>query len=483
MRIPVASLLAVTTFALLAPRRAGAQDLDAERFKPAVTHDGFIELEGSAVRDPSDRWELGLFLNYSRNSLIVVDADGDLTSQFVSGRLGFDLYGSVTIAGPFAVGLDVPFFLAQTGDASPSFAGLGDIRIAPKLRILDDRDTLGLALIAELRAPTHAGDFAGGARNVVVWPKLALDHRFAVGLRFGVNAGVAIREKTTFLNVDAGTEITYAGALGYRFGGLDGVVELGAELNGAAGVTAADAEELPLEGLAYLKIDPSDEWEIALGPGVGLVPGYGIPVFRAFAGIRWTPTSHDKDHDGVPDGDDKCPDVPEDRDGDRDRDGCPEEDADDDHDGVSNANDDCPNQKETINGFQDEDGCPDPGDRRVIYEDGKVRVLDNVRFRSGSAEIDPESYTLLDQVALTLKANDDIERIRVEGHTDDTGPRDVNVRLSKARANSVRDYLIRRGVSPKRLTAEGYGPDKPLVNGTDEAARGKNRRVEFIIDQ
>lgn len=92
------------------------------------------------------------------------------------------------------------------------------------------------------------------------------------------------------------------------------------------------------------------------------------------------------------------------------------------------------------------------------------------------------AFSKTGDVALTLKATNDIDRIRVEGQFDGTGSRDVNVCLSKARANSVRYYLIRKGVSPKRLTAERYGPDKPLVNGTDEGARGRNRRVEFIID-
>ncbi len=475
------SLAAAATFATQAAR-AQATNIDVERFKPAVTHDGFVETEGSAVRDASDRFELGLFLNYARNPLVVVDTAGDLQAQFVSGRMGLDLYGSATIAGPFAIGLDLPFFLVQTGDASPSFAGLGDVRLVPKLQILDDRDSIGLALLAELRAPTHAGDFAGGARNVVFWPRIVLDHRFAPGgLRVGANAGAALREGTTFLNVDAASEFTYAAALGYRFGGVEGPVEIGADVNGGVGLAAADAEEIPLEGLLYVKIDPDEEWQITAGPGFGLVPGYGIPVFRAFAGVRYAPTSHDRDHDGVGDDEDKCPEEREDRDGDRDGDGCPEEDADDDHDGVPNADDECPTVKETINGVADDDGCPDTGDPRVIYEEGKVRVLDNVRFRSGSAQIDPESYSLLDQVALTLKANPEIKRLRVEGHTDDTGPREMNVRLSKSRADSVRRYLIGKGVAPDRLTSEGYGPDKPLESGDDEASRAKNRRVEFII--
>jgi len=105
-----------------------------------------------------------------------------------------------------------------------------------------------------VRAPTHAGDFAGGTRVPVVWPKIIVDHRFGMGLRLGVNAGVLLREGTRFANIDAASEITYAVALGYRFGGNDGMVELGARRT-AGGARAADIEEVPLEGLGYVKIN------------------------------------------------------------------------------------------------------------------------------------------------------------------------------------------------------------------------------------
>lgn len=457
-------------------------DIDVERFKPAVTHDGFVMTEGSGVREPADPWEFGLFLNYARNPLIVGTSDGKVRREIVGGRLGFDLMASVTIAEPFAIGLDIPFFLAQSGEGSPSFAGLGDIRLVPKLRLLDDRDSIGLGLVAELRVPTHTGDFSGGARNVVFWPRIVLDHRFAPGLRFGVNAGVAIREGTTYANVEAASEVTYAAALGYRFGGIDGKVEIGAEANGGIGLAAADLEETPLEALGYVKINPSEEWEIVAGPGIGALAGYGVPVFRVFAGVKYTPTSHDRDSDGVDDERDLCPDVPEDRDADYDSDGCPEEDADDDQDGVPNVDDECPDEKETINGVEDDDGCPDKGEPDVVYEDGEIKMRQMIRFRSGSAELEPESRRTLDQVALVMKAHPEVEEVRVEGHTDETGTRELNLRLSKQRANVVRNYLIRKGVSPGRLTAEGYGPDKPLATGDDPASLAKNRRVEFVVE-
>jgi outer membrane protein OmpA-like peptidoglycan-associated protein len=481
MRLRLASWILLLL--CLAPLPALGQEnvLDAERFKPAVTHDGFVNLEGSAVRAPQDPWEFGLFLNYARNTLIVVDGDGDVTRQFVAGRLGFDALVSVTLAEPFAIGLDLPFFLAQTGDYAPSSAGLGDLRLVPKLRLLDDRNGFGLGVLAELRLPTHSGDFAGGARNVVFMPRLAADHRFAGGLRLGANAGVLLREGTTFYNVRAASEFTYGGALGYRFGGDTGKVELGAELVGALGLVKTSASEAPLEAFPYLKVNPNDEWEISAGPGIGLIAGYGVPVVRAFAGVRFTPTAHDGDHDGVPDDRDRCPTVAEDRDHVNDEDGCPEEDG--DVDGVPDVEDRCPSEKETINGFQDEDGCPDEGPARVIVENGRIRILENIRFRKNSAEIDEESNSILNQVALTMKANPQIKRVRVEGHTDETGTHDLNMQLSRERAGSVRQYLINRGVKAERLSAAGYGPDRPLVKGTDPDSLAKNRRVEFIVEQ
>jgi len=474
----------VGSLLLFLPRLAVAQtNVDAERFKPAVTYDGWVNAEGSAVRPRADPWEFGAFLNYARNPLVVLNGNGDVTRKLVSGHAGLDLFASVTLAKPFAIGLDVPLYLAQTGTYDPSFGGLGDMRLVPKVRLLDDRDAVGLAIAAEIRLPTHTGDYSGGARNVTFIPKAILDHRFLSGVHIGFNLGAVVREKTQLANVSAGSELAYAAALGYRFGGFEGKTEIGVELDGGVGFTQSDAEELPLEAFLFLRHNPSEEWEIIGGPGIGMIAGYGVPTFRLFAGVRYTPTAHDADGDGIADDEDQCPNVPEDRDGDADGDGCPEEDADDDHDGVPNKTDQCPVAKETINGVQDDDGCPDTGDPRVIYEDGKIQVLDNVQFEHGSADIKPESNSLLDQVALHMKANPEIKRVRIEGHTDDTGPREVNIPLSKQRAEAVRRHLVQKGVNPQRLSAEGYGPDKPLVSGTSEEARAKNRRVEFVVEQ
>ena len=493
--LPVlAGLLALAVVVMLRRRRGAAllslgllfaaselrAQVDAERFKPAVTHDGWVNAEGSAVRHPDDPWEFGAWLNYARHPLIIADGDG-LVTPLVAGRGSLDLLGSVSFARRFALGLGLPVFL-QHGDAA-SGAGIGDLRIVPKLELANDIDDgIGLALAAEVRAPTHSGDFSGGASSFEVFPKVILDHRFRGGVRIGANLGVILREDQSFLNVTQGDEFAYSAAVGYRFGGLSGRTEIGAELNGAMKLIDSGDEEVALEALGFLRHALSPDWQLQGGAGAGVLEGYGVPTWRVFIGATFTPTSHDRDYDGVPDSEDQCIEFPEDRDGIEDADGCPEEDPDGDRDGVSDDDDLCPTEKETINGRDDDDGCPDSGDRRVVFDDGEFVVLDTIRFNTGSSEIHPSAHSLLDQVALTLRAHPEIEHVRIEGHTDDTGPRELNMALSQKRAIAVKHYLARRGVSPRRLVVRSYGPDRPREQGTGNAARAKNRRVEFIVE-
>jgi OOP family OmpA-OmpF porin len=70
-------------------------------------------------------------------------------------------------------------------------------------------------------------------------------------------------------------------------------------------------------------------------------------------------------------------------------------------------------------------------------------------------------------------------KLVVEGHTDSTGPRAFNMDLSKRRAQAVVDYLVGKGVSPVRLTAKGFGPDRPIADNGTRLGRAKNRRVQF----
>jgi OOP family OmpA-OmpF porin len=185
----------------------------------------------------------------------------------------------------------------------------------------------------------------------------------------------------------------------------------------------------------------------------------------------------DNDRDGILDVDDLCPNDPEDKDGFEDQDGCP--DPDNDKDRILDKDDKCPNEPETYNGYQDEDGCPDKG--RVIMRKGSLEILDKIYFETAKAVIKPISFPILDAIVGTLKGNPQILLLEVQGHADERGDDDYNMRLTEDRAASVKAYLIEHGVEADHLQSHGYGETKPICNQHSEGCWSKNRRVEFVI--
>ncbi len=186
----------------------------------------------------------------------------------------------------------------------------------------------------------------------------------------------------------------------------------------------------------------------------------------------------DLDRDGVPDDADPCPMSAEDLDGFEDEDGCPE--LDNDQDGIADAADKCPIAAETINGNKDDDGCPDLGAGAVTIKENAVVIKGVVRFQTGSATLQAASMPLLKQVAATLRAARTLS-IEIGGHTDDVGSSAQNIKLSKRRAETIRAVLIKAGVEPSRLVANGYGPTRPVASNKTAKGREQNRRVEFLI--
>jgi OOP family OmpA-OmpF porin len=188
----------------------------------------------------------------------------------------------------------------------------------------------------------------------------------------------------------------------------------------------------------------------------------------------------DFDSDGVPDDGDECPDLPEILNRINDTDGCPEEDA--DQDGIVDDRDRCPDRAETLNGRSDDDGCPD-GDALVEVQGTEIRLLQQVQFATSSARIrGRQSQQILDAVEFILSRNPQYRRVRVEGHTDNAGNAEANMRLSQERAQACVDYLVRRGVAADRLYAQGFGQERPLGSNDTPEGREQNRRVEFHME-
>jgi len=502
-------------------RGARAEDVDAQRFTPHATSGGFLQTETTQTRYPVDPFSMGAFLSYAHQPLVSVAADGSVTEKIVAAQLALDLTAAYAFTNWFELGVHAPLGYLSGDDLST--AALGDLRVLPKFSFLrDDRDGIGLGLLTELRLPTHTSAFSGGARNLAGALRFLIGHRFGLsGLRLGADLGVLLRETTHFRNVTAASELQAGLGLGYRLGAGRGPVELVFDLRSALGLVELDAEETSLEALLGALIDVHPEWKLHAAAGLGLLEGFGVPTFRVLAGVRWEPSPNDPDHDGLktsdalqekqkeefdpnaqvqPDnpgdvdnvdavddaeraqaiheGYDACPGLPEDYDGVEDDDGCPE--GDEDGDGVLDYLDRCPDQDETINGFEDDDGCPDEGPAQIVVDNGRIQILETIKFRPNSSEIEPSSFPIMDQIALALRKHRELSVVEIGGHTDSTGPRELNLRLSRARARSVRQYLLARGIQPSRLSAAGYGPDRPIGDNTTEEGRAQNRRVEFV---
>src|SRR5690606_19620745 len=109
-------------------------------------------------------------------------------------------------------------------------------------------------------------------------------------------------------------------------------------------------------------------------------------------------------------------------------------------------------------------------------------VLPGVNFATGTSNLTQSSRFILDEVAATLNENPNI-RVEVAGHTDNTGGRALNERLSLARAESVKNYLVTKGVSADRMTTAGYAWDQPVAPNTTRAGRALNRRTELVRQQ
>ncbi|HPH23557.1 MAG TPA: OmpA family protein [Chitinophagaceae bacterium] len=179
----------------------------------------------------------------------------------------------------------------------------------------------------------------------------------------------------------------------------------------------------------------------------------------------------DTDKDGINDEEDKCPTVA----GLARYQGCPIPDT--DKDGINDEEDKCP----TIAGPASNNGCP------VLTEEKKKAVelaAKDIYFVTGSSVIQKKSYTKLDAVLALLKDEENKTlSLDIEGYTDNTGKASSNLKLSQARANAVKAYLVKKGIAADRLSATGFGIENPVADNKTAAGRAQNRRVELKLKE
>ncbi|MCS6795102.1 MAG: OmpA family protein [Raineya sp.] len=177
----------------------------------------------------------------------------------------------------------------------------------------------------------------------------------------------------------------------------------------------------------------------------------------------------DRDNDGIADKNDRCPDQA----GLAQFQGCPDRDG----DGVADPDDACPD----VPGVPEERGCP----KKKIDEKALLEIAKKINFATGKATILKQSFPTLDNLAALMNEYKDA-KIIVEGHTDNVGNKAANKKLSQQRADAIKAYLVKKGIAADRITAIGYGDERPADGSTDIKAANKtpqqraaNRRVEI----
>ena len=492
--------------------RAGAAPpaMDVQHFTPHADRTGWFVTE-SAQTLRLFQPAFGLWLNYAEKPFLH-SLEGALQDRVVNDLTTLDLQAAIGF-GVADVAIDVPIHLYMVGDGLEAWGGpvsgtvMGDIRIVPKVRFLDpDKVGIGLGLALPVSLPSGDETRYLGRETVAFSPALLVTGHVGI-FRIGGNVGYRLTSAEPVADLIAGRAFLFRAAASVH---PHRVVDVGVELFGEA---LGGPRNNPVEWLVGVTLHPHPSLGLTFGAGSAVGPGVGAPEGRALFGFGWTPVKvedtdgdgikdprddcpetpedfdgfededgcpeRDNDRDGIRDEDDDCPEIPEDEDGFEDVDGCPDEDN--DRDKILDEDDECPDEPENYNGHEDEDGCPD--DDIVVIDEVKqeIVILQKVFFDFNEATIRPESHKVLDAVAHILDANPHVERVEVQGHTDARGTVEYNRQLSQDRADSVRSYLIRKGVAEERLTAMGYGKSQPIAEGDTDEAHDQNRRVQFVI--
>ncbi len=530
---------AASTFAAATSRaQSTAAGFSIDRFNPSERGSEWFVLDSLDLRGHG-RPAIGVVGELADSPLVIYNADGSKRSTPVRYQLIVHPGASLVLWDRLRVGFDLPIAAYQKGDAGTlggvtyagaSSAGVGDLRLGADVRLVGEYgDVFRLAAGTQVFVPvgSQSGYLSDGSVRLVI-PRVQAAGD-AGWFSYAASLGFNYRSMTdTFGGTGLGSEFVFGASVGAH--AIDRKLLIGPEVYGSTIVTRGAAfsrTNTPLELLIGGHYLIASSWRVGLGVAPGLTRGLGEPAIRYLASLEWAPQPEapppaDRDHDGIVDDEDACPDEPGVKTDDPKTNGCPapppapEPPAppppppDRDHDGVPDASDACPDvpgvktDDPKTNGCppdRDHDGIPDPDDAcpdvpgprnpdpkkngcpEAVVVGKQIMILEQVKFATGSATILPESETILQAVLSVLTDHPEIKHLKIEGHTDNVGAAAMNKSLSTRRAASVVTWLVKHGVPATHLSSAGFGMERPLDSNTTPEGRQNNRRVEFHIDE
>jgi outer membrane protein OmpA-like peptidoglycan-associated protein len=486
------------------------------------------------------RPQIGLGFHFVLNPFGITGTDQygqTATEETITSRMITELVASFSPIAFLDIGLALPMVLNQSGKAAADgFSGLGDmggfamgeLRLVVRGVFLRE-GLVRVGLQADATLPTGDADKLAG-NGLGGGPTILLDVHAGIFMA-ALNVGFYFREDgviqaprvaTPYLEVSHEMRLALSGAVEI----IKGLQVEGGAYSKTQLTSPFEGNTTQFEAVLGLRYHPIPEFSVALGGGGGtpLVQGLGTSQMRAFADFRYImQPSLDRDGDGVPDGDDQCPQLPEDKDGFEDGDGCPDPDndgdgildlddrcpldaedkdgfededgcpdRDNDGDGIDDADDKCPSEREDIDGFEDGDGCPDPdndGDgipdaqdkcpdtketpngfededgcpdfQGVSFEGEAISVTPAIEFKRGKDDINASYFDVLRNLAKLIEAHPEWKKIEIQVATDEKGKPDKLLELTTKRAMAIQQFLVTEGVNFRILKVRAKGKADP----------------------
>jgi outer membrane protein OmpA-like peptidoglycan-associated protein len=471
-RSTVAFLVALVGGSSLASdaRAQALPQFDLNQFRPSeIATDGFAV--SNADGQGHLRFGLQIYIDFSRDPLELSVTNGPIPDQsmaIVHSQLSGHLTWSLGLWDRLVVFMDVPYdfmlndnlsdeqasFLDSIGLAVlfPAGRGLGDLYLGARGVLYGARDhVFELAAQATLTANTASAAWPqqsylgepSRTPNIGGWFEVLGTFNAGEYVRIPVNVGYKTAFRQEIPSLDLGNQLTFGGAIQALLGEdrFMITVESFGRTAAASGTGFGGSQESPVELLGGFKYFHRKGFALGVAGAGGVTSGYGNPDWRLIGMLGYTMPEKEEVIVTVADLEEPA------------------------------------NEPEHVEAPISEE------ERVVVIEESRLEILDKIYFNVDSAKLRRRSYAVLDSVAEVLNAHLEIPVIRVEGHTDWTGPSEYNMRLSLRRAESVVRYLIAEGgVGGNRLVAEGFGETRPLVpNARTKMDLARNRRVEFHI--
>lgn len=423
----------MTTLFMHSAQSAYQSRFEVDTFNPAVDDSPYYTTYGSQTMKA---WQghMGFYFDYSNRPLqfVATGASSGRTSV-IDNLYVANLFGALSFTDWFEVGLNIPivayndFFTDDAAAQPDGGGGMNDILMMAKFRFVDiEKHKVGFSFMPFVTLPSGDVFRYMGNGTVTGGGKFITDVRFGDRFSIALNLGADLRDDVTRNAVRINDQFTYSLAGNVRFGrGWEGIAEI------YGSTVLADffsfSNSSPLEAGGGIRYNfAKSGFAVDLGSTVGIIDGVGAPRFRAFAGLRWTsPVSEP----------------------------CPE----------------CPPPAPP----------PPPPDPRI--NGNKIVIWGKIYYDTDKAIIKPISFPVLDDVVDVMQKNPQLHLVEVQGHTDARASDAYNMKLSQARAESARNYLISKGIDASRLTAKGYGESQPIADNTSKEGMSQNRRTEFVI--